>query len=195
MKHHRQGQPWLTCIWFTSARRAADSSDNQTTLWATTAHRGVVRPECRSSQEDCMKTQPATPVASAPSGGVMNWHDLDWATIQQAVRKTQLKIAQATQEGNWRRVKRLQRMLTYSFYGRCLAVRRVTENRGRKTPGVDGETWGSPQAKLRAVGSLSKQRDYRPKPLRRVWIPKPGKHERRPLGIPCLLYTSPSPRD
>ena len=120
-----------------------------------------------------MKTQPATPVASAPSGGVMNWHDLDWATIQQAVRKTQLKIAQATQEGNWRRVKRLQRMLTYSFYGRCLAVRRVTENRGRKTPGVDGETWGSPQAKLRAVGSLSKQRGYRPKPLRRVWIPKP----------------------
>ncbi|MFL4024993.1 group II intron reverse transcriptase/maturase [Pseudomonas aeruginosa] len=134
-----------------------------------------------------MKTQPATPVASAPSGGVMNWHDLDWATIQQAVRKTQLKIAQATQEGNWRRVKRLQRMLTYSFYGRCLAVRRVTENRGRKTPGVDGETWGSPQAKLRAVGSLSKQRGYRPKPLRRVWIPKPGKHERRPLGIPTML--------
>ena len=79
-----------------------------------------------------MKTQPATPVAYAPSGGVMNWHDLDWATIQQAVRKTQLKIAQATQEGNWRRVKRLQRMLTYSFYGRCLAVRRVTENRGRR---------------------------------------------------------------
>ena len=134
-----------------------------------------------------MKTQPATPVASAPSGGVMNWHDLDWATIQQAVRKTQLKIAQATQEGNWRRVKRLQRMLTYSFYGRCLAIRRVTENRGRKTPGVDGETWGSPQAKLRAVGSLSKQRGYRPKPLRRVWIPKPGKHERRPLGIPTML--------
>jgi len=134
-----------------------------------------------------MKAQPATSVASAPSGGVMNWHDLDWATIQQSVRKTQLKIAQATRESDWRRVKRLQRMLTHSFYGRCLAVRRVTENRGRKTPGVDGETWGSPSAKLRAVSSLSKQRGYRPKPLRRVWIPKPGKHERRPLGIPTML--------
>jgi RNA-directed DNA polymerase len=134
-----------------------------------------------------MKTQPATPVTSAPSGGVMNWHDLDWATIQQSVRRTQLKIAQATREGNWRRVKRLQRMLTHSFYGRCLAVRRVTENRGRKTPGVDGETWGSPSAKLRAVVSLSKQRGYRPKPLRRVWIPKPGKQEKRPLGIPTML--------
>lgn len=134
-----------------------------------------------------MKTQPATPVASASFDGMKNWHDLDWARIQQTVRKTQLKIAQATGEGDWRRVKRLQRLLTHSFYGRCLAVRRVTENRGRKTPGVDGETWGTPQAKLQAVGRLSKKRGYRPKPLRRVWIPKPGKQEKRPLGIPTML--------
>ncbi|WP_312396237.1 group II intron reverse transcriptase/maturase [Stutzerimonas kunmingensis] len=134
-----------------------------------------------------MKTQPAAPVASASFDGMKNWHDLDWARIQQTVRKTQLKIAQATGEGNRRRVKRLQRLLTHSFYGRCLAVRRVTENRGRKTPGVDGETWGTPQAKLQAVGRLSKKRGYRPKPLRRVWIPKPGKPEKRPLGIPTML--------
>ncbi len=134
-----------------------------------------------------MKTQPATSVASASFDGVKNWHDLDWARIQQTVRKTQLKIAQATREGDWRRVKRLQRLLTHSFYGRCLAVRRVTENRGRKTPGVDGETWGTPQAKLHAVGRLSKQRGYRPRPLWRVWIPKPGKQEKRPLGIPTML--------
>ncbi|AFM33899.1 MULTISPECIES: group II intron reverse transcriptase/maturase [Stutzerimonas stutzeri subgroup] len=134
-----------------------------------------------------MKTQPATPVASASFDGMKNWHDLDWARIQQTVRKTQLKIAQATEEGDWRRIKRLQRLLTHSFYGRCLAVRRVTENRGRKTPGADGETWGTPQAKLQAVGRLSKKRGYRPKPLRRVWIPKPGKPEKRPLGIPTML--------
>lgn len=134
-----------------------------------------------------MKTQPAAPVASASFDGMKSWHDLDWARVQQTVRKTQLKIAQATGEGNWRRVKRLQRLLTHSFYGRCLAVRRVTENRGRKTPGVDGETWGTPQAKLQAVGRLSKKRGYRPKPLRRVWIPKPGKPEKRPLGIPTML--------
>jgi len=134
-----------------------------------------------------MKTQPAAPVASASFDGMKDWHDLDWARIQQTVRKTQLKIAQATGEGNRRRVKRLQRLLTHSFYGRCLAVRRVTENRGRKTPGVDGETWGTPQAKLQAVGRLSKKRGYRPKPLRRGWIPKPGKPEKRPLGIPTML--------
>lgn len=102
-----------------------------------------------------MKTQPAAPVASASFDGMTNWHDLDWARIQQTVRKTQ--GAQATGEGGWRRVKRLQRLLTHSFYGRCLAVRRVTENRGRKTPGVDGETWGTPQAKLQAVGRLNRK--------------------------------------
>lgn len=76
-----------------------------------------------------METQRATPVTSASFDGVENWHDLDWARIQRAVRKTQLKIAQATRDGDWRRAKRLQRLLTRSFYGRCLAVRRVTENR------------------------------------------------------------------
>jgi len=134
-----------------------------------------------------MNTQPATSVSSASPDGVKGWHDLDWAKIQISVRKTQLKIAQATMAGDWRRVKRLQRLLTHSFYGRCLAVRRVTENRGRKTPGVDGETWGTPPAKLRAAKRLSEKRSYRPKPLKRVWIPKPGKKEKRPLGIPTMF--------
>ncbi len=134
-----------------------------------------------------MKALPERLAMSASFDGEVTWHSLDWAEIQASVRKTQLKIAQATGDGNWRRVKRLQRMLTHSFHGRCLAVRRVTENRGRKTPGVDGETWGSPQAKLHAVKCLSKKRGYRPKPLRRIWIPKPGKQEKRPLGIPTML--------
>ncbi|MBA1183446.1 group II intron reverse transcriptase/maturase, partial [Pseudomonas psychrotolerans] len=134
-----------------------------------------------------MNTQPATSVSSASPDGVKGWHDLDWAKIQISVRKTQLKIAQATVAGDWRRVKRLQRLLTHSFYGRCMAVRRVTENRGRKTPGVDGETWGTPPAKLHAAKRLSEKRGYRPKPLKRVWIPKPGKKEKRPLGIPTMF--------
>lgn len=134
-----------------------------------------------------MKTLPMISAASASFGEELTWHSLDWALIQISVRKTQLKIAQATRCGNWRKVKRLQRMLTHSFHGRCLAVRRVTENRGKKTPGVDGETWGSPHAKQHAVKCLSNKRKYRPKPLRRVWIPKPGKQQKRPLGIPTML--------
>lgn len=134
-----------------------------------------------------MKTQPVVSAKSASFDGATTWHSLDWDTLQISVRKTQLKIAQATGEGNWRKVKRLQRMLTHSFYGRCLAVRRVTENRGRKTPGVDGETWGTPKTKIHAVMRLAKKRGYRPSPLKRVWIPKPGRKEQRPLGIPTML--------
>lgn len=135
-----------------------------------------------------MNTKPeAIPAASASSDGTLAWHSFDWAKIQSSVRKTQLKIAQATRDKDWRRVKRLQRLLTHSLHGRCLAVRRVTENRGRKTPGVDGEKWATPHLKLLAVLRLSKKRGYRPKPLKRVWIPKPGKQEKRPLGIPTML--------
>ena len=121
------------------------------------------------------------------SGEATGWHQIDWEKAYRTVRKTQLKIAQATKAGDWRRVFRLQRLLAHSFYGRCMAVKRVTENRGRKTPGVDGETWSTPTAKWNAVKRLSHKRGYQPKPLKRVWIPKPGKQEKRPLGIPTML--------
>src|SRR5690554_3336479 len=143
---------------------------------------GLVRP---GYLEDCMKSHNGTSDSASPAA--QGWHQLDWSKIYPAVRKTQLQIAQATRQNDWRRVGRLQRLLTRSFYGRCWAVKRVTENRGRKTPGVDGHTWGTPQAKWNAVSQLSKTRGYRPKPLRRVWIPKPGKTEKRPLGIPTML--------
>lgn len=135
-----------------------------------------------------MKTNLVYPETSASSSGeVTSWHEVPWATVETAVRKTQLRIAQAAKDEDWRKVKRLQRLLVSSFYGRCLAVKRVTENQGKKTPGVDGITWGTPNAKWCAVKSLSEKRGYRPKPLKRVWIPKPGKKEKRPLGIPVML--------
>ncbi|WP_331347041.1 group II intron reverse transcriptase/maturase [Cellvibrio sp. UBA7661] len=130
---------------------------------------------------------PSETMHAASSGETTGWHQINWGKAYRFVRKTQLKIAQATQAGDWRRVFRLQRLLAHSFYGRCMAVKRVTENRGRKTPGVDGETWSTPTAKWNAVKRLSHKRGYQPKPLKRVWIPKPGKQEKRPLGIPTML--------
>lgn len=130
---------------------------------------------------------PSETMHAASSGEATGWHQINWEKAYRFVRKTQLKIAQATQAGDWRRVFRLQRLLAHSFYGRCMAVKRVTENRGRKTPGVDGETWSSPTAKWNAVKRLSHKRGYQPRPLKRVWIPKPGKQEKRPLGIPTML--------
>jgi RNA-directed DNA polymerase len=78
----------------------------------------------------------------------------------------------------------LQWTLTHSFSGKALAVKRVTENQGKKTPGVDGATWSTPEAKSQAMWSL-KRRGYRPQPLRRVYIPK-ANGKMRPLGIPTM---------
>src|SRR5260370_41185766 len=90
----------------------------------------------------------------------------------------------ATQEKRWNKVKALQRLLTHSFSGKALAVRRVTENQGKNTPGVDQITWNTPQKKMNAVYSL-RQRDYHPQPLRRIYIPKKN-GKKRGLGIPCM---------
>lgn len=113
-----------------------------------------------------------------------NWNSLDWSEVHRTVRRLQTRIAKAVREGDWRGVKRLQKLLTRSTSGKCLAVRRVTENQGRKTPGVDGETWSTPDCKWQAVKSL-RAKNYRPLPLRRVHIPK-SNGDTRPLGIPTM---------
>lgn len=123
---------------------------------------------------------------SASSREPLDWHAIDWRRVEQNVRTTQKRIAKATQEGDWRRVKALQRSLTHSFAARSLAVRRVTENQGKRTAGVDRELWDTPDLKWEAVGKLKQQRGYRPKPLRRVYIPKSNGKE-RPLGIPTMF--------
>jgi RNA-directed DNA polymerase len=96
-----------------------------------------------------------------------------------------VRIAQATKEGNWSKVRALQRLLTHSYSGKVLAVRRVTENNGKKTPGVDKEIWNTPEKKTQAVHAL-KRRGYQPQPLRRVYIPKSDGKTMRPLGIPTM---------
>ncbi|MFV4845632.1 group II intron reverse transcriptase/maturase [Edwardsiella tarda] len=115
----------------------------------------------------------------------LSWHTIDWYRVTRQVRGLQVRIAKATKERRWRKVKALQRMLTRSFAAKALAVKRVTENRGKKTPGVDRELWSTPEAKWRAIGRLTRT-GYRPKPLRRVYIPK-ANGKRRPLGIPTML--------
>ena len=122
---------------------------------------------------------------SASSHGPQNWHAINWQRVARNVRTTQMRIAKATQEGDWRRVKALQRSLTRSFSARTLAVRRVTENQGKRTAGVDRELWDTPTCKWEAVSKLKQQRGYRPLPLRRVYLPKANGKE-RPLGIPTM---------
>ncbi len=130
-----------------------------------------------------MKVRAPKGETSAFSGDA-GWHDVDWRRVHCTVKRTQVRIAKAATEGNWRRVKALQRMLTGTFSAKVLAVKRVTENQGKRTPGVDGKLWETPESKWRAVFDLER-RGYRPKPLRRVYIPKANGRERL-LGIPTM---------
>ena len=122
---------------------------------------------------------------SALSGGPQHWHDVSWRHVERNVKGMQIRIAKATREGRWRKVKALQRMLTRTKSAKLLAVKRVTENQGKRTTGVDGELWESPETKWAALERM-KQRGYRPLPLRRIYIPK-ANGKKRPLGIPTML--------
>jgi len=131
-----------------------------------------------------------TPAQSGTDAGAVSrvedeWDSINWNAAQTNVRRLQTRIVQATKAGRWGRAKVLQRLLTHSFSGKVLAVKRVTENQGKKPPGVDGETWTMPSQKAKAIHQLQ-QRGYHPKPLRRVYIPK-SSGKMRPLGIPCML--------
>jgi len=95
-----------------------------------------------------------------------------------------MRIAKAVQEGRWNRVRALQHLLTNSLYAKALAVKRVTSNKGKKTPGVDGVLWKSARARVQAMFSLQR-RGYRPQPLRRIYIPKKN-GKKRPLSIPTM---------
>src|SRR3984885_9022158 len=90
----------------------------------------------------------------ASSGDAPPWEQLDWPQCERNVRRLQARIVKATQAGRWGKVKALQRLLTHSFSGKALAVRRVTENSGKRTSGMDGVLWDTPPAKAKAVLAL-----------------------------------------
>jgi RNA-directed DNA polymerase len=123
--------------------------------------------------------------AGAPSHPEQMWLQTNWPGIQSEVRRLQVRIAKATKEGRWNKVKTLQRLLTHSHSGKMLAVKRVTENRGKRTPGIDGKIWSTPMAKWTGMQSMQ-LRGYRALPLRRIYIPK-SNGKKRPLGIPRML--------
>lgn len=112
------------------------------------------------------------------------WHNINWHKVNQNVRRLQARIVQATQAGKWGRVKALQRLLTHSFSGKALAVRRVSENPGKNTPGVDRVIWNTPAKKTQAIQGLV-QHGYQPQPLRRIYIPK-SNGKLRPLSIATM---------
>jgi RNA-directed DNA polymerase len=126
----------------------------------------------------------ASAAAGAVSHSDFDWASIDWRQAEATVRRLQARIVQACNAGRWGRVRALQHLLTHSFAAKVLAVRRVTENKGKRTPGVDGETWTTMEQKMAAVRNL-RQRGYQPQPLRRVYVPKRN-GKRRPWSIATM---------
>ena len=115
----------------------------------------------------------------------VEWHEINWHQLERRVYKLQKRIYRASQRGDVKAVRRLQKTLMNSWSARALAVRRVTQdNCGKKTAGVDGVKSLTPKQRLALVSQL--KLGSKVSPTRRVWIPKPGKEEKRPLGIPTI---------
>jgi RNA-directed DNA polymerase len=122
--------------------------------------------------------------AGASSNKVSDWEAVDWPKVWHHVRRLQLRIAKAIRAGKYGKAKALSWRLTHSHSAKLLAVKRVTGNKGAKTPGVDNKLWRTDRQKYAAVQNL-KRRGYRPLPLRRHYIPKKN-GKLRPLSIPTL---------
>jgi len=116
---------------------------------------------------------------------MVEWNQVEWRKLESKVFKLQKRIYRASQRGDVKALRKLQKMLRKSWSARALAVRRVTQdNQGKKTAGVDGEKSLSPKKRLDLVNKL--KLGTKASPTRRVWIPKPGTEEKRPLGIPTM---------
>src|SRR5215470_14615281 len=125
-----------------------------------------------------------TVTVGASSNKVSDWQAIDWPSVRRNVRRLQLRIAKAIRAGKHGKAQALSWLLTHSRSAKLLAVKRVTENKGAKTPGVDNQLWRTDRQKYAAVQNL-KRRGYRPLPLRRHYIPKKN-GKLRPLSIPTL---------
>lgn len=118
------------------------------------------------------------------------WAGLPWRKLEQHQYRLQKRIFKASERGDLKTVHTLQKLLMKSRSARLLAVRRVTQdNQGKKTAGIDGIKSVEPAGRLAMVEAIHPKRmdKRKPQPLRRVWIPKPGKTEQRPLGIPVMV--------
>ena len=117
------------------------------------------------------------------------WNIIPWRKLEEQVFSIQKRIYQASLHGKIKEVQELQKLLTKSQAARIIAVRKVTqENTGKRTAGIDGIKSLPPEKRLDLAESIHPKywKGYKPKPVRRVWIEKPGKTSKRPLGIPTI---------
>lgn len=112
------------------------------------------------------------------------WQSIDWKKAEEYVNRLQLRIVKAVKNENWNLVKRLQYLITHSFYAKALAIKQVTKNKGRKSSGIDGVLWASGKQKFQAIKQLA-TKGYKPLPTKRIYIRK-SNGKLCPLSIPSM---------
>ena len=115
----------------------------------------------------------------------VGWENINWAKVEGIIFKLQKRIYRASQNDDIKLIRQLQKTIINSWYAKLLAIRKVTqENKGKNTAGVDGVKSLDNRRRIKLAQDL--KIDGRIRATRRVWIPKPGKSEKRPLGIPTM---------
>lgn len=159
----------------------------------------TVKPEPKDKLDAATITTARSGVASAPTdvrpgaangpeGELLDWDQIDWRRVEDDVRRLRQRIFAASQAGDLKKVRNLQKLMLRSRSNALLSVRRVAqENAGSKTPGIDGRTALLPTLKAKLADQVQQQRTtWRPRAVRRVFIPK-ANGNKRGLGIPVLM--------
>jgi RNA-directed DNA polymerase len=116
---------------------------------------------------------------------VVLWSVIDWGRVRRQVEQAQCAIAEAAAKRDLAKIEELQEALVHSLLARMLAVHTVSQNRGSRTAGIDGERWTTQEELFAGVFAIETD-EYRSCPLRRIYIPKGTGDELRPISIPTL---------